>query len=196
MDRAESFDIDQCERELFQRLVRATRTSNALPAPGEDLDYCATFPGFRQAMSGAGARVQRLLDKLLEQHGLSPMAAAADTEERYERTVDMTDRLLEQVDAAHDAARGITNATQHTLHARAETADGAGAADGGASSAADGPGAQRAQLLRPQLRWKHEIDNSVRATAPTARPGEAIDGRLAWPPRRLRSAGRPRARAP
>jgi exosome complex exonuclease RRP6 len=144
------FDPAEFEQALFSRLVKATRLSNALPAPGDDLEYCTTFPGFRQASASVGARVLSLIEQMLQQRGAQPLARAAGDDERYERVVDMCDQLLEQADFAYDSAQGVINRTLHSLEGEA----------GASAPRNTAVGQQQKQLLRPQLKWKDEIDNS------------------------------------
>ncbi|KAJ1615797.1 hypothetical protein T492DRAFT_95278 [Pavlovales sp. CCMP2436] len=150
---------EQLEQELFARLVRATRLSNGLPAPGDDLEFCATFPGFRGAQAAMRARLLGLVSQVLAHRGAVALRSDVGDDEAYERLVDMSDRMLEQADLAHDGATGINNATQHTVVD--EPAD---SAPKSATAAA-----QAKQLLRPQLKWQGEIDNSDAPFVPKLR---------------------------
>ncbi|KAG8470867.1 hypothetical protein KFE25_009288 [Diacronema lutheri] len=162
------------EQELFGRLVRATRLSNTLPAPGDDLEFCATFPGFRQAQAGLRGRLARMIGAVLSLRGAQPPAGAAADDEWYERVVDASDGMLEAAETAYDGARGVSNTTHHSI----EGGTAAGARGAGSTAHASGTAvaAQHKQLLRPQLRWKTAVDNSDAPFVPklTSKPNALV----------------------
>ena len=165
--------------------------SNALPSDAQR-DYANTFPAFQNQMQGMGQRLGGMLNGFVNQH--APHAqqpgqgADDDMSDRFDSIVDLTDRMLERVDAdldrhqalAHSgpAAGGSQQQQQQLAHGgsvpvaqqqqqqqqqqqRSRQGSGSGSALPAAAMGAGGS--------KPQSRWRHEIDNSSQPFMPKLR---------------------------
>ena len=124
MDPAQDPTDPAYAKNLFESLVRGTKMSNAVPST-EKHDYASSFPQYSAAMGNIGNRLNGLIGGLVDQHSTllpqpgghqqPPMNGAGGVDEvssRFENVVDLSERLLESVDADLDRARGISHAVE------------------------------------------------------------------------------------
>ena len=141
---------------LLERLVRGTRLSNAMPTDIQH-DYAATFPGYQAAMAGMGTRLTGMMQGFVEQQGVTggcntavPAGSMDDVSTRFDTVVELSDRLLDRVDADLDRHRGGAGPA------------GSAAALGAPLQASHRPQAGAAlsagSATRPQLRWREEVE--------------------------------------
>ena len=139
---------------LLQSLVEGTRASNELAAADQH-SFASTYPAYAATVKGLGERLTALLQSLMQQQQGSAAAESfnrMDDDDRFEAVVDLSDRLLEQVDANLDAARGASDAPekqakQATKHAAKPPAD----------------------KSRPQSQWPDDVNNSDEPFVPKLR---------------------------
>lgn len=142
------------EKKVFCQLVQLTRVSNTLPPLGEEWAFSETFPSFRSAVDSVGTRIASLLQGVGQQRmpgalGTLPSGPTRH-DDLFDAVVDMSDRFLEHVDLAHDAAARATaiGSPPHPLPHPA-----------GAGASRD----REAKLhQRPQSKWFRPEDNTVR----------------------------------
>ena len=160
---------------LLERLVRGTRLSNAMPADIQH-DYAATFPGYQAAMAGMGARLTGMMQGFVDQQGSCSAAVPAgsmdDVSTRFDTVVELSDRLLDRVDADLDRHRGGAGVWPTA----------GGPALGASLQAPHRPQAGAAlsagSATRPQLRWREEVDmHEASHERPVARLPPWPDGR-------------------
>ena len=134
-------------RSLLDGLVRGTRQSNQLPGDAQR-DYANTFPAFQSQMQGMGQRIGGMLQGFVDQHaqhggGSSTNPSGGgfvpdDMTDRFDAIVDLTDRMLERVDADLERHQALgAGAPQRAL--------GGGAIHGGQSQGQQGAQQQQAQ---------------------------------------------------
>ena len=139
---------------LLQSLVEGTRASNELAAADQH-SFASTYPAYAATVKGLGERLTALLQALMQQQQGSAAAESfngMDDDDRFEAVVDLSDRLLEQVDANLDAARGVSDAPEKQ-------------AKQAAKQAAKPP----ADKSRPQSQWPDDVNNSDEPFVPKLR---------------------------
>ena len=55
---------------LFKSVMAVSRTTNVLPAAGNDFDYYASFAGFQEAMNLEGDRLLDLMTHIMKHQGI------------------------------------------------------------------------------------------------------------------------------
>eukprot|EP00964_Phaeocystis_antarctica_P056264 scaffold33188_cov63-Phaeocystis_antarctica.AAC.4 len=140
---------------LLQSLVKGTSASNEL-ATADQHSFASTYPAYAATLEGLGERLTTMLQGLMQQQQQSSAAAESfsgmDDDDRFEAVVDMSDRLLEQVDANLDAARGVSNATEKQ-----------------AKQASKHAAKPLADKSKPQSQWADDVNNSDEPFVPKLR---------------------------
>lgn len=141
---------------LLQSLVEGTRASNEV-ASAEQHSFASTYPAYAATMEGLGERLTAMLQGLMQQQEQRSAAAESfrgmDDDDRFEAVVDLSDRLLEQVDANLDAERGAKNALEEQSPQPA-------------SKHAARPPPDRS---KPQSQWADDVNNSDEPFVPKLR---------------------------
>jgi len=168
-------------KSMFDSLVRGTRLSNELPA-AEQRDFAGTFPPFVGAVSGFGGQISGMMAGFMDQQSMRTAAQRfdqlEDVADRFESLVDLSDRLLERVDTDLDLARGLGPQAAQTLRdsggsiARGSVGPGDGG-DGVTQTPTRGTTMASAMsagsAVRPQMRWRADLDNSDQPFLPKLR---------------------------
>lgn len=142
---------------LLQSLVEGTRASNEVPA-ADDHSFACTYPAYAAAMDGLSSRITGMLQGFVQQQrSAADFGGMDDVDDRFETLTDLSDKLLEQVDANLDAARKVSNALEQP-----------------ASSKQQQPGSAQQHVVRqdkskPQSQWPDEVHNSDEPFVPKLR---------------------------
>ena len=167
--------------------------SNQLPGDAQR-DYANTFPAFQGQMQSMGQRVGGMLQGFIDQHapqggsstgqagfGALPGGPDDDMSDRFDSIVDLTDRMLERVDADLDRHNALGGSSQqhmlgssmaggrphqHQLQRMQQGGTGPASSGGDSSMPAS---AMSAGGVKPQNRWRSEVDNSSHAFVPNLR---------------------------
>jgi exosome complex exonuclease RRP6 len=123
----EDFDMDKYEQELFEKLIKATKFSNALPKASEFALHSSTLRGFKPRMEHFGHRIVSLTQALLQQGKtmnrntaitvplLTECEDSEEVLEQFDNIVDVVDTLLDRVDAWADETKGDTKQPKITI---------------------------------------------------------------------------------
>ncbi|KAK3593284.1 hypothetical protein CHS0354_012379, partial [Potamilus streckersoni] len=86
---------------LLTAVLQATKSSNELPAEGDDFDYYSSFQGFQDVMAIEGRRCLHLMQSLMKHQNVKGNIAhskqGVDFEEKLDILIDSNDQLLERV---------------------------------------------------------------------------------------------------
>ena len=140
---------------LLQSLVEGTRASNEVPT-GDQHSFASTYPAYAASMEGLGDRLTAMLQGFMQQQQRAEAAESfhgMDADDRFESVTDLSDRLLEQVDANLDAARGVSDAREQQ---RPQSAP---------KHAAKPP----LDRSKPQSQWADDVNNSDEPFVPKLR---------------------------
>lgn len=123
----EDFDMDKYEQELFEKLIKATKFSNALPKASEFALHSSTLRGFKPRMEHFGHRIVSLTQALLQQGKtmnrntsitvplLTECEDSEEVLEQFDNIVDVVDTLLDRVDTWADETKGDTKQPKITI---------------------------------------------------------------------------------
>ena len=155
-------------KELLEQIVRGTRCSNAIPMEAQHEYNAATFPAYGATMAEMSSRLEGMMQGFLNQQGGGPASSGASTNERgdevsarFDSVVELSDRLLERVDAD----------LERQLMSEQAGSSPAGALQAGHAAARSSPSAtlSSASANKPQLRWRDELDNHSNLFMPKLR---------------------------
>jgi exosome complex exonuclease RRP6 len=144
--------FDPFAQSVFEKLIEATKISNSIPS-SDEYNYYNTFRPFKDQIALLGKRLLSLAHRLLEQKKPSApvLATIDDVTESFDSVVDIVDELIEEVDNFVDEYTGEKEKTQKVI-AKTATLVSKGRPDTYLFYGSN--------ILRPQEKWKDEIDNS------------------------------------
>lgn len=169
--------VDQFSQANLRKILLATKYSNELPADKKtDWDYYTTFPGFRQVMNAQGNKIRDLIKSQLDYHNIKVRCDSNDISDLVDSLCDANDALMEKININLDEAAGLKKAVNPLLleisQSKSSLVSGSWnkrpdlrqtEVSGSAGSPAD-PNQVKLlaakHVLRPQVRFKHLIDNS------------------------------------
>ena len=148
---------------LLEHLVQGTRLSNSMPVDSQH-DYAASFPGYNTTMSGIGSRLTGMIQGFVHQQDatIGPSGHGAeggmeDVSARFDSVVELSDHLLERVDA--DLER-FASEHEAGLLTKGQAGPGLGMQSFTQQSGSHVGGAHpqpRAVASKPQHRWRDEV---------------------------------------
>ncbi|CAH1775667.1 unnamed protein product [Owenia fusiformis] len=164
--------VDDYSRQCLRDLLQATKTSNSLPAPGNDFDYYSSFESFRGLMDMEGKRILRMLQDVMKHQSakgnLAKTNQATELEEKFDILIDANDTILEKAGTFLDEAVGVrkTDTSLIVASISKQVTPKASWNKQAITSAGRAPNVSNLRLLtarnipRPQLKFKDKIDNS------------------------------------
>lgn len=145
--------------DLFKSLMSGSRASSVFPVQ-DDFKYYESFPEFRTQTSQLSKRLLSLIDKVCQAVGEDDVfVAQLDSDlDKFNAVVENVDNLLEQVDLHLDDMSGLNKNDRPA--ARAVTTQ--------TGKRANNNNFNRASLsmLKPQLKFKDKVDNSITPFVP------------------------------
>jgi len=104
-------NIQSYATSLFRAVLATSRTTNVLPAAGNDFDFYQSFSGFQEAMNLEGDRLLELMTQIMKYQGahncrMGNQKTANDIEEKTDALIDANDLILERVNNLVDEASG------------------------------------------------------------------------------------------
>ncbi|KAL5015456.1 hypothetical protein ScPMuIL_009726 [Solemya velum] len=159
----------------LKAVLKATKSSNELPASGDDFDYYSSYQAFQDVMDVEGKRILHVIQSILKHQNvrgnLSQSSDAMDVEDKFDILIDANDQILERAGTSLDEASGVRK--ENTL----VVATGTPKTGTSASWNRKTPTSQNSDvsnyrlltarnILRPQLKFKDKIDNSNRPFIP------------------------------
>ncbi|WAR13902.1 EXOSX-like protein [Mya arenaria] len=101
-------DVNQFMQQTLRSVLLATKSSNEMPAAGDDFDYYSSFPGFQGLMNIEGKRILHVIQSILKHENvranLGSMGGAADIEDKLDQLMDANDQILERVSPGSSSA--------------------------------------------------------------------------------------------
>ncbi|KAK2163369.1 hypothetical protein LSH36_81g07020 [Paralvinella palmiformis] len=175
-------DVNEFTQAAFKSIIGAIKSSNDLPASGDDFDYYSSFESFRTLMDMEGSRILHMMQKMMRYHGvrgnITKNVEIADTEEKFDVLVDTNDQLLEKVGILLDEAAGLRKKENPLVVATATVKSKkplSGIWNKKTPLSKTGAVGANFRLLaakniqRPQVKFKDKIDNSFRPFVPKIR---------------------------
>ncbi|XP_064642526.1 exosome complex component 10-like [Lineus longissimus] len=170
-------DVTSFSQAMLTSVMGAIKSSNELPAEGDDFDYYSSFETFRSLMNIEGQRILQLMQTLMKHEGVKGNLHAdshhMDVEDRFDVLVDANDQLLERVGNLLDEAAGIKKA--ETSLVVASTAPKSTATNASWNKKPTTPSTAKKSsyrllaarfVQRPQLKFKEKVDNTSRPFYP------------------------------
>ncbi|XP_052761274.1 exosome component 10-like [Mya arenaria] len=162
-------DVNQFMQQTLRSVLLATKSSNEMPAAGDDFDYYSSFPGFQGLMNIEGKRILHVIQSILKHENvranLGSMGGAADIEDKLDQLMDANDQILERVGTWLDEASGIKKDDSSLVIASATPKSTQKLASWNKKSPGSSSAAPNFRLLsakniqRPQLRFRDKVDN-------------------------------------
>jgi len=167
--------VDQFSQANLKKILMATKYSNELPADKKaDWDYYQTFPGFRQVMGAQGDKIREIIKSQLNYHSIKANVDSGDIGDLVDVLCDANDALMERINMNLDEAAGIRKDVDPLLlevsqsglsrisgswnksHSHQQSAEPTNGDSGQVKLLA------AKHVLRPQVKFKHLIDNSAK----------------------------------
>ncbi|KAK3105991.1 hypothetical protein FSP39_010385 [Pinctada imbricata] len=164
-------DVNQYMQQALQSVVQAVKSSNDLPAAGDDFDYYSSFSGVRDFLDVEGKRILHIIQTLMRFHNVKGNLErsghdASDLEDKFDIIMDANDQILERVGNYLDEAAGIKKKEDNLVLASATPKLTNSASWNKKTSSVNSPTSSGYRLLsarniqRPQLKFKDKADNS------------------------------------
>ncbi|XP_074655817.1 exosome complex component 10-like [Tubulanus polymorphus] len=102
--------VTEFSQHALSGVMRAIKSSNDLPAHGDDFDYYSSFEGFRDLMDIEGKRILDMMQSIMKHQALKGSLTVnnhKNIEDKFDAIVDANDQLLERVGTLLDEASGI-----------------------------------------------------------------------------------------
>ncbi|GFS76195.1 hypothetical protein NPIL_472231 [Nephila pilipes] len=100
-------DASSYSQEALRSILVATKSSNDLPAAGDDFDYYSTFPGFREVLFQQRQHILSLMTSVIQSHGIRDKFQGRESDEKFDLLVEANDVILENVSTYLDEASGL-----------------------------------------------------------------------------------------
>ncbi|XP_069106057.1 exosome complex component 10-like [Argopecten irradians] len=163
-------DVTEFTQKTLRAVLQATKSSNDLPAAGDDFDYYSSFQSFRDILDIEGKRILHIVQNVMQHqnvrgrlsHGSSDVL---DLEDKFDVLTDANDQILERVGSWLDEASGIKKKDNTLVIASAVPKQQASTSWNKKKNAlaSKSPASYHLlsakNILRPQLRFKDKIDN-------------------------------------
>ncbi|XP_033763872.1 exosome component 10-like [Pecten maximus] len=170
-------DVTEFTQKTLRAVLQATKSSNELPAAGDDFDYYSSFQGFRDILDIEGKQILHIVQNVMQHqnvrgklsHGSSDVL---DLEDKFDVLTDANDQILERVGSWLDEASGIKKKDNTLVIASATPKQQASTSwnKKKSTSAAKSPASYHLlsakNILRPQLRFKDKVDNGNQPFVP------------------------------
>ncbi|XP_064599429.1 exosome complex component 10-like [Liolophura sinensis] len=167
--------IDQFTQQGLRSVLGATKSSNDLPAPGDDFDYYSSFDSFRNVMEVEGRRLIHLMKRILRHQGVKGTLEHTDhldPEDTFDVLADANDHILERVGSSLDEASGVKTATQTLVVASIKGQTTPQASWNKKSPSTSGKSYRLLaahNIKRPQLKFRDKVDNANKPFVPIIR---------------------------
>ncbi|CAI9731187.1 exosome component 10-like [Octopus vulgaris] len=174
-------DIGVYTQKVLQTVLQCVKSSNALPAEGDDYDFYSSFPGFQEIMEIEGKRILHIIQNIMK-HQLvkgsvvGESQSSTEIEDRFEHIIDANDQLLEKIGNLLDEASGIKKQENTLVITNFKPKQTNIASWNKKQSPANTPAAPNnyrlitgRQLVRPQTKFTDDIDNSNSSFVPRIR---------------------------
>ncbi|XP_060085137.1 exosome component 10-like [Ylistrum balloti] len=170
-------DVTEFTQKTLRAVLQATKSSNDLPAAGDDFDYYSSFQGFRDILDVEGKRILHIVQNVMQHqnvrgklsHGSSDVL---DLEDKFDVLTDANDQILERVGSWLDEASGIKKKDNTLVIATATPKQQASTSWNKKKSTSATKTAisyhlmSAKNILRPQLRFKDKVNNGNQPFVP------------------------------
>ncbi|GAB1606032.1 exosome component 10-like [Argonauta hians] len=169
-------DISLYTQKVLQTVLQCVKSSNDLPAEGDDYDFYSSFPGFQELMDVEGKRILHIIQNIMKHQLVKGNIAtenysSTEIEDRFEHIIDANDQLLEKIGNLLDEASGIKKNESNLVIKNFKPKQ-----NNVASWNQKSPSTRNnyrlitgRQLARPQNKFLDDIDNSNNAFVPRIR---------------------------